>query len=76
MNWQRGIFRLWVVGSALWVFAALWMLLRDYDQLDDLYIPAAFAYVFLLPLVVGVAVVVVFQISLWVKRGFKSGEGE
>jgi hypothetical protein len=25
MNWQRGAFRLWVVGSLIWMVAAIWL---------------------------------------------------
>ena len=36
MNWRRGLFRLWIVGSALWVIAVAFVGYGDIEkQFDD-----------------------------------------
>ena len=37
MNWRRGLFRLWIVGAALFVIAGAFISCYDIKQFDDVW---------------------------------------
>jgi hypothetical protein len=64
MNLRRGLFRLWLVGSALFVLAVAFV---NYDEIDDL---ASFGRVAATAISIPLAMVALGASLLWALSGF------
>lgn len=77
MNWTRGLFRLWIALSAVWIAFMSWVKHSETSRIPDpppgfridggLRDPAFWLDIATPPLVVGILLLV----ALWIARGFR-----
>jgi hypothetical protein len=64
MNLRRGLFRLWIVGAALWVLAVAFV---NYDEIEDL---ASLGRVAAIAFGIPLAILALVAAPLWALSGF------
>lgn len=68
MNWEKGLFRLWAIGSLSWVvfvFAIYLIIPREFEFLGG------FSFALFIALVPTIAAFILIKLISWALKGFK-----
>ena len=68
INWNKGLYRIWIIASLIWIALLLWAGIDDGDVLKN---GDFWAMTFLTPIGILFGFFILREILIWIYKGFK-----